>query len=69
MGKTESLRNNFGLWDFNERHNKHVCVPADAGKLIEGSYLMIYAYKTQDIASCKTLILYVHPLIFLRFFL
>ena len=22
---------------------------------IDGSYLMIYAYKTQDIASCKTL--------------
>ena len=23
---------------------------------IDGSYLMIYAYKTQDIASCKTLV-------------
>ena len=54
MGKTKSLRNNFGIWDFNERHNKHVCVPD-----IEGSYLMIYAYKTQDIASCKTLDQYI----------
>ena len=26
---------------------------------IDGSYLMIYAYKTQDIASCKTLYNYV----------
>ena len=25
MGKTESLENNFRIWDFNERHNKHVC--------------------------------------------
>ena len=33
MGKTESLRNNFGILDFNERHNKHVCIPADAGKV------------------------------------
>ena len=33
MGKTETLRNYFGIWDFNERHNKHVCVPADAGKV------------------------------------
>ena len=33
MGKPESLRNNFGIWDFNERHNKHICVPADAGKV------------------------------------
>ena len=24
MGKPESLRNNFGIWDFNERHNKHI---------------------------------------------
>ena len=33
MRKPESLRNNFGIWDFNERHNKHICVPADAGKV------------------------------------
>ena len=33
MGKTEWLRNNFGILDFNERHNKHDCVPADAGKV------------------------------------
>ena len=33
MGKTELLRNNFGIWNFNERHNKHICVPADAGKV------------------------------------
>ena len=33
MGKPESLRNNFGNWDFNERHNKHICVTADAGKV------------------------------------
>ena len=33
MGKTESLRNNFGIWDFYERHNKHICVPADPGKV------------------------------------
>ena len=33
MGKTESLRNNLGILDFNEMHNKHVCVPADAGKV------------------------------------
>ena len=26
---------------------------------IDGSYLMIYAYKTQDIASCKTLCKYI----------
>ena len=60
MGKPESLRKNFGIWDFNERHNKHICVPADAGKvngqLMTTDNLMIYAYKTQDIASCKTLI-------------
>ena len=36
MGKTESLRNSFGIWDFNERHNKHVCVPADADKVNRG---------------------------------
>ena len=36
MGKTESLRNNFGIWDFNERHNKHVWVPADAVKVNRG---------------------------------
>ena len=30
MGKPESLRNNLGIWDFNERHNKHICVPVDA---------------------------------------
>ena len=33
MGKPESIRNNFGIWDFKERHNKHICVPADAGKV------------------------------------
>ena len=32
-GKPESLQNNFGIWDFNKRHNKHICVPADAGKV------------------------------------
>ena len=25
--------NNFGIWDFNERQSKHICVPADAGKV------------------------------------
>ena len=33
IGKPESLRNNFGIWDFNERHNKNICVPGDAGKV------------------------------------
>ena len=33
MGKPELLRNNFGIWDLNERHNKHICIPADAGKV------------------------------------
>ena len=31
--KQEHLSYNFGIWDFNERHNKHICVPADAGKV------------------------------------
>ena len=52
MGKAETLRNNFGIWDFNKRHNKHVGTQVWK---IEGSYLRIYAYKTQDIAFCKTL--------------
>ena len=33
MEKPESLWNNFGIWDFNEKHNKQVCVPVDAGKV------------------------------------
>ena len=33
MGKPESLQNNFGIWDFKEKHNKHIFVPADAGKV------------------------------------
>ena len=33
MRKPESLQNNFGIWDFNERHNKHICVTADEGKV------------------------------------
>ena len=36
MGKTESLLNNFRIWDFNERHIKHVCVPVDAGQVNGG---------------------------------
>ena len=68
MEKPELLGNNFEIWDFNEMHNKHVCVPASASqrtqvRCIEGSYLMIYAYKTQDNASCKTL-----PMFYLHFY-
>ena len=33
MEKPELLGNNFEIWEFNERHNKHVCVPADACKV------------------------------------
>ena len=46
MGKPESLQNNFGIWDFNERHNKQV--ERTQVRRIDGSYLMIYVYKTQD---------------------
>ena len=38
MGKPESLRNNFGIWDFNERHNKHICVPANVGHFGRGHF-------------------------------
>ena len=53
MGKPETLQNNFGIWDFNERHNKQVCVQRTQVRWIDGSYLMIYVFKMQDIASCK----------------
>ena len=33
MEKPKSLQINFEILDFNERHNKHVCVPVDAGKV------------------------------------
>ena len=51
MGKPESLRNNFlikGTTNTSASQRTQV-------RWIDGSYLMIYAYKTQDIASCKTL--------------
>ena len=51
MGKTESLE--FGILmkgTTNTSASQQTQV-----RQIEGSYLMIYAYKTQDIASCKTL--------------
>ena len=52
MGKPESLRNNFlmkGTTNTSASQRTQV-------RWIDGSYLMIYAYKTQDIASCKTLL-------------
>ena len=54
MGKPESLRNNFGILmkgTTNTSASQRTQV-----RWIDGSYLMIYAYKTQDIASCKTLL-------------
>ena len=51
MGKPELLR----IRDFIERHNKPSASQRTQVRWIDGSYLMIYAYKTQDIASCKTL--------------
>ena len=58
MGKPELLWNNFGIWDFNERHVWNFNENTSASqwtqvRWIDGFYLMIYAYKTQDIASCK----------------
>ena len=51
MGKPESLRNNFLMkGSTNTSASQRTQV-----RWIDGSYLMIYAYKTQDIASCKTL--------------
>ena len=55
MGKPESLRNNFGIWDFNKGTTNTSASQWTQVRWIDGSYLMIYAYKTQDIVSCKTL--------------
>ena len=56
MGKPESLWKNFSRYGIlmkgttNRSASQRTQV-----RWIDGSYLMIYAYKTQDIASCKTL--------------
>ena len=57
MGKPELLRNNFGFGILMKGTTNTSVFQRTQVRWIDGSYLMIYAYKTQDIASCKTLMM------------